>query len=211
MIFLHISILFWPNNVILELKRKPCFLNIWIVCLVCFDKCQRTKLIKYSLPQKKVYTWIKAESSRARKTRGKVTLNARCATLNASPLSFEYSALQKCIPCFGGDCVLGCFTRTKIRSLFFCFLPQLFLGLDNTNFFFSEFSDSGKLPPQAVESHHYIKKLFLEYRLLTEVCTTKLIFLCSGTIFRAGGGVVCHCPKIAEKIFWGIWTSGQLW
>ncbi len=62
----------------------------------------------------------------------------------------------------------------EIRSPFFCFLPQLIPGLDNTKFFFSsEFFDSGKLPPpQAVESRNYIKKLFLEYRLLQHMAAS---------------------------------------
>ncbi len=49
--------------------------------------------------------------------------------------------------------------RTKVQSSVYCFLPQLIPRLDDTKIFFSEFSDSGKLPPppRAVKSRNYIK------------------------------------------------------
>ena len=40
---------------------------------------------------------------------------------------------------FHRKCTLGCSKRTKRQSSVFCFLPQLILGIDNTNFFFWNF------------------------------------------------------------------------
>ncbi len=61
----------------------------------------------YSLHQKKVYTCGSAKYSKLRGARGKVGDGGYGAPpiFLMTPLSFEYSARQKCILSFGGDCI----------------------------------------------------------------------------------------------------------
>ena len=65
--------------------------------------------------------------------------------------------------------------------------------------FFPRFLDSGTLPPPQPEIwFRYIKKLILSYRLLSIVCTPKIIFLYSDG-FPQPGGVVSRSRKILKK------------
>ncbi len=109
----------------------------------------------YSRRQKKVYTCIKAKCSKSRGTSGKVRgaphpslrwskldqasywneakpsldhLNDGCGatpTFHLPPLSFEYSARQKCLLSFGGDC--NAFLQT--HAAFYTFLGSFRTGI----------------------------------------------------------------------------------